>query len=133
MAVLNIEIDPTEVDVNVHPTKAEVKFRDTRVIFKAVQRAVREAVVATSPVPTYGMHPTPSTHFSTGYGGGHAGDTMPWQTPLGDGSPSDHSRFGLEAQRTLPLSADHNRADLDNPDNWSVAGLDGGQKCHPCA
>ncbi|MCG3212431.1 MAG: DNA mismatch repair protein MutL [Anaerolineae bacterium] len=56
VTVLNIELDPGEVDVNVHPTKAEVKFQSPRLVFKAVQKAVREAVVAAAPVPGMGGH-----------------------------------------------------------------------------
>ncbi len=41
--VLNIEIDPLSVDVNVHPAKLEVKFADDRKIFEAVYCAVRNA------------------------------------------------------------------------------------------
>lgn len=41
--VLNIEVDPLSVDVNVHPAKLEVKFADDRKIFEAVYCAVRNA------------------------------------------------------------------------------------------
>jgi DNA mismatch repair protein MutL len=44
VSVLMIELAPEEVDVNVHPTKAEVRFRDPNNVFSAVQRAVRDAV-----------------------------------------------------------------------------------------
>lgn len=45
VAVLMITIPAGDVDVNVHPTKAEVRFRDQDQVFSAVQRAVRAAVV----------------------------------------------------------------------------------------
>ena len=42
--VLHVEIDPTRVDVNVHPTKIEVRFRDGREVHQAVRHAVQDAL-----------------------------------------------------------------------------------------
>ena len=63
--VLFIEIDPTRVDVNVHPTKIEVRFRDGREVHQAVRHAV-EAALALSRAPG---------------GGAGSGDAMAWPTP----------------------------------------------------
>jgi len=43
---LSLEIDPTRVDVNVHPTKIEVRFRESREVHQAVRHAVENALAA---------------------------------------------------------------------------------------
>jgi DNA mismatch repair protein MutL len=92
VSVINITIPPGDVDVNIHPTKTEVKFRDDRPVFSAVQKAVRQAILRQAPVPVIEevspeynrpsrqetslfTSPTPSVHHSHSH-------TTP--TPLSD-------------------------------------------------
>jgi DNA mismatch repair protein MutL len=51
LAIINIGIAPQLVDVNVHPAKTEIKFQDEHAVFAAVQKAVRQTLIKTAPVP----------------------------------------------------------------------------------
>ena len=51
LTALFLEMNPEEVDVNVHPAKAEVRFRSQDKVFSFIQRSVRKALLAYSPVP----------------------------------------------------------------------------------
>jgi DNA mismatch repair protein MutL len=51
LAVLQVSLPPEEVDVNVHPTKSEVKFQRRDAVFRAVQRSVRQVLIAQAPIP----------------------------------------------------------------------------------
>jgi DNA mismatch repair protein MutL len=62
--VLYLEIDPTLVDVNAHPQKLEVRFRDSRQIHEFVFRAIERRLVETKPgatAPAMTAHPAAYT------------------------------------------------------------------------
>lgn len=50
--VIFIDIDPKRIDVNVHPTKQEIKFEDERIIYTFIHAAVKHALAAYSITPT---------------------------------------------------------------------------------
>lgn len=57
IAVIFLELPPEMVDVNVHPTKAEVRFREPEATFSAVRNAVRRSLLAHNPVPKLNRSP----------------------------------------------------------------------------
>lgn len=48
---LFITISPGEIDVNVHPTKAEIRLRNSNRVFTAIQRIIRKTIAAYAPYP----------------------------------------------------------------------------------
>ncbi len=49
---LNIETDPSDIDINIHPTKTEVNFKDNKYIYSVVHASVREAIGKYNITPT---------------------------------------------------------------------------------
>ena len=62
--LLHLQMDPALVDVNVHPTKHEVRFRDGRLVFDFLQRQVSRALAHAG-----GAAPSPQPPDETGVGG----------------------------------------------------------------
>jgi len=88
LAIIDITLPPSEVDVNIHPTKAEVRFRNERAVFAAVQKAVRSRLTDLPPVTGWQPRsfPTPGTsERGAGYSPGPraaAGPVAPlWPSP----------------------------------------------------
>jgi len=76
MAIVFINMPPELVDVNVHPTKAEVRFREPDRIFTTLQSAIRKALLAYSPLPGLEDIAAPDIHST--WGASHPIDSA-WQ------------------------------------------------------
>ena len=67
VAVINISLLAKDVDINIHPTKSEVKFVNERAVFSAVYHAVRQALAEQTPVPSVEAATKPAV-FSSEFG-----------------------------------------------------------------
>lgn len=97
LAMLFIAMPADQVDVNVHPTKAEVRFKERERIFSLVQRAVKRGLLAYTPVTDLGFAsgwrpPQESQQVSLDWGMAHeeqAQDKLAMPQPGEQGSQPD--------------------------------------------
>ncbi|HPP62942.1 MAG TPA: DNA mismatch repair endonuclease MutL [Anaerolineales bacterium] len=96
MAALFLEIKPDDVDVNVHPAKAEVRFKNQDRVFSFVQRSARRTLLAYAPVPSvapvlWGGASRPAETRQAGLDWTMAKDSD--QLSVGSDQPPDASRL----------------------------------------
>ena len=116
--VLFLEIGPEKIDINVHPTKTEIKFENERFVYSVIQAAVRKALQQSMLVPALDFEPTSpwlsqisrqdSPEIRTGFKPENAG----WQKPeaavrhwekLYEQEDKDRRISEFETPGTLPL------------------------------
>lgn len=79
--VLFIEIDPSKIDINVHPTKTEIKFEDERVIYAVMRAAVKKALGTHNVVPSIDFEHDINFGVSTSGQRDYGNDPAPFKMP----------------------------------------------------
>lgn len=65
--VLNVEIDPSHLDVNIHPQKTEIRFKNDRDVFRIIRRGIQEALSEGSALPNAGARYSTETAKEVSY------------------------------------------------------------------
>lgn len=106
--VLFIEIDPSHIDINIHPTKTEIKFDDERSVYAIMMAAVRKAVGVYNLSPSLDFES--DVNFLSGGRGNKSGKTLGVETRP-DAKPITASWAAGTSASTPPAPADRAPAD----------------------
>jgi DNA mismatch repair protein MutL len=102
VVLLFLEMPTVEVDVNVHPSKTEVRFRQQTILHDFVRDSIRAALMKARPVPQFiseiGAHPTASPSLTPGARQGEASAWRAVYEPVGAGG------FALQPQVAPPVA-----------------------------
>jgi DNA mismatch repair protein MutL len=105
VVLLFLETPTAEVDVNVHPSKTEVRFRQQTVVHDFVREAVRAALMKARPVPQFlseiNAQPTAAPALTSGTRGGDGSERAPWRDLYG---PAAGGGFALQPPAVPPIS-----------------------------
>jgi DNA mismatch repair protein MutL len=111
--VLFIEIDPSHVDINIHPTKTEIKFDDERAVYAIIRSAVRRAIGVYNLTPTIDFES--DINFSNLTNTNRFSENPTPITPSLSGiSDFENSR----QQSSLPPIPRDDYRETNNADNW---------------
>jgi DNA mismatch repair protein MutL len=99
MYLLYLEIDPAQIDINIHPTKTEIKFQDERAVYAIIHAAVRRALGKFSIAPSLDFEQETSISISPLRANSDIQppkiDINPEFNPFGAGSPSSNRSINL--------------------------------------
>lgn len=88
LSIVFITLDPRRVDVNVHPSKLEVKFEDERSVYRLIHGAVRKSLMAHDLIPTISMTENGSATGATNLGFTPSPTAYRWQDLFTDKPPA---------------------------------------------
>ncbi len=126
---LYVEIEPARVDVNVHPTKIEVRFRDSREVHQAVRHAVQDALAAPragSSQPSGAFTPVPAARSDIDeHNNVYAPTSIHFATASGHQVSDLGALWNAAAVHTEPAEVSATQASGDWPLGRALAQLQG--------